>query len=86
MNWRLIWKLDKYAHLAGAFMLTTISVAITSDILCSIIAVAIGSILLEAYQWQFKPYYMGKEMDTVLDIIADGIGIALSVVVIRGWV
>lgn len=83
---KLIWKLDKWAHLAGAFMLTTIAVRVldihTQDGPYDAIALmVVGSIALEAYQWQYQPRYVGKEADTVLDLIADGIGIGLAVVI-----
>ena len=75
---RLLFKLDKWAHLAGAFMLTTIALRFT-DPATAVIFIAIGAIALEAYQWQFKPDYVGKEMDTALDLIADAAGIVLAV-------
>ena len=80
MLWKLIFKLDKYAHLSGAFMLCTVAIRLT-DIPTAVAILILGSILLEVYQWQFQPRYVGKEMDTALDLIADGIGIALAVVI-----
>ena len=80
MLWKLIFKLDKWAHLCGAFTLTTIALRFT-DPATAVVFIAIGSIALEAYQWQFEPDYVGKEMDTVLDLIADGVGIVLAVVI-----
>ena len=76
----MIWELDTWAHLAGAFMLCTVAMRFT-DIPIAVAVLILGSIALEAYQWQYQPDYVGKEMDTVLDLIADGIGIALAVMV-----
>jgi len=80
---KLIWKLDKWAHLCGAFTLTTILLRLCGDTLTTIAVIAIGSLLLECYQWARQPWYAGKEADTVLDLIADGIGI-VGAVAIRG--
>ena len=84
MNWKIIWsltvRLDKYAHVAGAFMFCTVAIRLT-DLPVAIAALILGSIALEAYQWQYKPDYPTKRADTVLDLIADGVGIALAVIV-----
>ena len=78
--WKMIWELDTWAHLSGAFMLCTVAMRLI-DTPTAVAVLILGSIALEAYQWQFQPRYVGKEMDTVLDLIADGVGIALAVVV-----
>lgn len=36
---------------------------------------AVGAALLEVYQWIWQPYYSGKELDTLIDLIADAVGI-----------
>ena len=46
---KLIWKLDKWAHLCGAFTLTTILLRLCGDTLTTIAVIAIGSLLLECY-------------------------------------
>ena len=78
MNWKLIWRIDKWAHLCGAFTLTTVAMHFT-DPQTAAIGIAIGSIALECYQWARQPWYAGKEADTALDLIADGVGITLAV-------
>jgi len=78
MNWKLIWRIDKWAHLAGAFTLTTVAMHFT-DPQTAAIGIAIGSIALEAYQHQYEQDYPTKRLDTALDLIADGVGITLAV-------
>ena len=78
MIWHLIWRIDKWAHLAGAFMLTTVAMHFT-DPQTAAIGIAIGSIALEAYQHQYEQDYHTKRLDTALDLIADGVGITLAV-------
>ena len=82
MNWKLIWSmirsLSTWAHLAGAFMLTTVAMHFT-DPQTAAIGIVIGSIALEAYQAQCEPDYPTKRLDTALDLIADGVGITLAV-------
>ena len=78
--WKLTIKLDKWAHLCGAFMLTTVAIQFT-DPITAVIFIAIGSIGLEVYQCQYEPDYPLKKTDTALDLVADGIGIALAVMV-----
>ena len=79
--WKLIWEQDKWGHLAGAFMLTKLTYALTLDMLLTVVVLATGSILLEVYQWQFQPYYTVKKLDTVLDLVADSVGIILAVII-----
>ena len=79
MFWKLIWKLDKYAHLSGSFLLMTVALHIMPTP-WAVASLIIGNIGLELYQWQHQRYYVGKEMDTALDLIADGVGIMLAVV------
>ena len=78
--WHLIWRIDKWAHLAGAFTLTTVAMHFT-DPQTAAIGIAIGSIAIEVYQHQYEQDYPTKRLDTALDLIADGIGIALAVMV-----
>ena len=78
MIWHLIWRIDKWAHLCGAFTLTTVAMHFT-DPQTAAIGIAIGSIALEAYQAQYEPDYPTKRLDTALDLIADGVGITLAV-------
>jgi len=78
--WHLIWKLDKWAHLAGAFILTTVAMRFT-PMPVAVAILILGSIALEAYQHQYEPDYPTKRLDTALDLIADGIGIAMAVMV-----
>ena len=49
------------------------------DLPVAIGVLVLGSIALEAWQWQYEPDYDLKRADTVLDLIADGIGIGLGV-------
>ena len=91
MNYKLIWKLstgiDKIAHLSTCFMLLTVANRFTGlNLNAVVVCVVLGSVLLEYYQHAFKPNYPTKLADTFLDLIADGIGIGLACVVIRGWV
>ena len=82
MNWKLLWHmtfdLDTWAHLCGAFTLTTVAMHFT-DPQTAAIGIAIGSIALEAYQAQYEQDYPTKRLDTALDLIADGVGITLAV-------
>ena len=80
MNWKLIWRIDKWAHLCGAFTLTTVAMHFT-DPQTAAIGIAIGSIALEAYQHQYEQDYPTKRLDTALDLIADGIGIVGAVAI-----
>ena len=84
MIWHLIWRIDKWAHLAGAFMLTTVAMRIPVplqgwDTTCVVIIMVAGSIGLELWQNIFKPEYPTKDLDTILDLIADSVGITLAV-------
>ena len=61
-------------HFTGAFFFITVlrryfrkSVAVWIT--------AVGAVLYEVYEWIWEPYYSGKELDTVIDLIADAIGI-----------
>jgi len=81
MYWKLIFKLDKWAHLAGAFMLTAVAIRIMPSTFRAVAILITGSIMLELYQKLFEPDYPTKRADTVLDLIADGIGIAGAVVI-----
>ena len=78
---KLIWKLDKWAHLCGAFTLTTVAIRITGDPMTAFLLVGTGSVLLEVYQHAFEPDYPTKGMDTALDLVADGAGIAVAILV-----
>ena len=81
MRWyNLIWSLSSWAHLSGSFMLTTIAIRFLG-VPVAIAGMILFSIALEAYQWQYQPDYELKRADTVLDLIADGIGIGLGVMV-----
>ena len=80
---KLIWKLDKWAHLCGAFTLTTVAIHFTDPITAAI-GIVIGSIALEAYQHQWEPDYPTKRLDTALDLIADGAGIAVAITLCWG--
>lgn len=85
MKWSLIFGLDKWAHLAGSYMLTEIFMYFwtkfpnTSSIEIILIATMLG-MTNELFQWRFKPDYIGKEFDTILDLIANEIGIVLAVI------
>ena len=76
--WHLVWKLDKWAHLSGAFMLCTIAIAVMPTPV-AIAVLVLSSSALEAWQWQYQPEYPTKIADTALDLIADFVGIALAV-------
>ena len=84
MNWKVLWQLstriDKWAHLAGCFTITTVAMRFL-DLPAAVIWLASGSLALEIYQHLFEPDYPTKRADTALDLIADGVGIAGAVVI-----
>ena len=65
---------DKAFHFCGAFTLTMIGMA-WLGIWWGAILVAIGSILLEIYQWKYEMYYPSKKVDTIVDLICNAAGI-----------
>ena len=72
MNWS-----NKAYHLFGAFFFITVLRRYFSK-RAAIWITAVGAVLLEVYQWVFEPYYSGKFTDTLLDLIADAVGIWLG--------
>ena len=73
MNWS-----NKAYHLFGAFFFVTVLQRYFRR-RTAIWITAVGAVLLEVYQWCFEPYYSGKGLDTVIDLIADAIGIWMGV-------
>lgn len=72
MTWQ-----DKAFHFAGAFTVVVLLDRFLPTGAAAIIAViACGG--LEVYQARFKPHYIGKELDTALDLIADAAGILVA--------
>ena len=74
----MITLLDKWGHFGGAFFFIKVLLHYFER-KNAIRIVAIGAILIEAYQWIFQPYYEGKILDTIFDLIFDAIGIACGV-------
>lgn len=65
---------NKAYHLFGAFFVVTILRRYLKKS-AAIWLTGIGCVLLEAYEWIWEPYYSGKELDTIIDLIADAVGI-----------
>ena len=81
MIWKMIWSLSTWAHLAGCFTITTVAMRFVPSMFSAVFVVALGSVILELYQHKFQPDYPTKRADTVLDLIADGIGIVGAVAI-----
>ena len=65
---------NKAYHLFGAFFFVTVLRRYVTR-QAAIWLTAIGCVLLEVYEWIWEPHYDGKELDTVIDLIADAVGI-----------
>ena len=73
---------DKAFHFTGAFSATIIGMFLLGT--WGIVAAAAGSVLLEVYQWKWEPRYVGKELDTVVDMVVDVVGIVAAALIWTG--
>jgi len=71
--------IDKWAHLAGVFLLTMVirraRIFTRKQI---VVAMCLGMILLEVYQMIWQPWYGMKYWDTLVDLVAGGVGLLLA--------